>query len=95
MVNSHCAAKQVFQAMWADKVDADNIIEQKGIEQVSDSGAIETIVNEVLAANAAIIAEYKSSKEKAFNGLVEQVMKASKGKANPAEVNAIPRIKLI
>ncbi len=73
---------------------ADNIIEDKGLKQVSDSGAIEAIVAEVLAANAAMVAEYKAGKEKAFNGLVGQCMKASKGKANPAQVNDILKKKL-
>ena len=64
------------------------------MKQVSDSGAIEAIVDEVLAANAAMVSEYKAGKEKAFNGLVGQVMKASKGKANPTQVNEILRKKL-
>jgi aspartyl-tRNA(Asn)/glutamyl-tRNA(Gln) amidotransferase subunit B len=88
-------AKDVFAAMWAGEGDADSIIEQKGLKQVSDSGAIEGIVDEVLTANAAMVAEYKAGREKAFNGLVGQVMKASKGKANPAQVNEILKKKLI
>ena len=87
-------AKDVFAAMWAGAGEADAIIEQKGLKQVSDSGAIEAIVDEVLAANAAMVAEYKAGKEKAFNGLVGQCMKASKGKANPTQVNEILRKKL-
>jgi aspartyl-tRNA(Asn)/glutamyl-tRNA(Gln) amidotransferase subunit B len=87
-------AKEVFEAMWAGEGNADAIIEQRGLKQVSDSGAIEAIVDEVLAANAAMVAEYKSGKEKAFNGLVGQCMKASKGKANPAQVNEILKKKL-
>ncbi len=87
-------AKDVFAAMWAGEGDADAIIEQKGLKQVSDSGAIEGIVDQVLAANAAMVAEYKAGKEKAFNGLVGQVMKASKGKANPAQVNEVLKKKL-
>ncbi len=87
-------AKDVFAAMWVGEGDADSIIEQKGLKQVSDSGAIEVIVDEVLAANAAMVAEYKAGKEKAFNGLVGQCMKASKGKANPAQVNEILKNKL-
>jgi len=87
-------AKDVFAAMWEGEGDADSIIEQKGLKQVSDSGAIEAIVDEVLAASAAMVAEYKAGKEKAFNGLVGQVMKASKGKANPAQVNQILKSKL-
>ena len=87
-------AKDVFAAMWAGEGDADVIIEQKGLKQVSDSGAIEAIVDEILAANSAMVAEYKAGKEKAFNGLVGQCMKASKGKANPAQVNDILKKKL-
>ncbi|MEZ0245334.1 MAG: Asp-tRNA(Asn)/Glu-tRNA(Gln) amidotransferase subunit GatB [Methylophilaceae bacterium] len=87
-------AKDVFAAMWAGEGDADTIIEKQGLKQVSDSGAIEKIVDEVLAANAAMVAEYKAGKEKAFNGLVGQCMKASKGKANPAQVNEILKQKL-
>jgi aspartyl-tRNA(Asn)/glutamyl-tRNA(Gln) amidotransferase subunit B len=84
----------VFDGIWAGEGDADAIIESKGLKQVSDSGAIEKIVDEVLAANAAMVAEYKAGKEKAFNGLVGQCMKASKGKANPAQVNEILKQKL-
>ncbi len=91
---SNNAAKQVFEAMWAGEGDADSIIESKGIKQVSDSGAIEAIVDEVLAANAAMVEEFKAGKEKAFNALVGQAMKASKGKANPAQVNEILKKKL-
>ncbi len=87
-------AKEVFEAMWAGEGEADAIIESRGLKQVSDSGAIEAIVDEVLAANAAMVAEYKAGKEKAFNGLVGQCMKASKGKANPAQVNDILKKKL-
>lgn len=87
-------AKEVFEAMWAGEGEADAIIAQRGLKQVSDSGAIEAIVDEVLAANAAMVAEYRAGKEKAFNGLVGQCMKASKGKANPAQVNEILKKKL-
>ena len=87
-------AKEVFAAMWAGEGDADAIIAAKGLKQVSDSGAIEKIVDEVLAANPAMVAEFKSGKEKAFNALVGQTMKASKGKANPAQVNEILKKKL-
>ncbi len=72
----------------------DELIELRGLEQISDSGEIEKIVDEVLAANASQVADYKSGKEKAFNSLVGQVMKASKGKANPAQVNALLKQKL-
>jgi len=87
-------AKDVFEAMWAGEGDADTIIAKKGLKQVSDSGAIEAIVDQVLAANAVMVAEYKAGKEKAFNGLVGQCMKASQGKANPAQVNEILKKKL-
>ena len=73
---------------------ADEIIEAKGLKQESDSGAIEAIIDEVLAANVAMVEEFKSGREKAFNALVGQAMKASKGKANPAQVNEILKKKL-
>ena len=91
---SNNAAKHVFEAMWSGEGDADSIIESKGLKQVSDTGAIEAIVDEVLAANAAMVEEFKAGKEKAFNALVGQAMKASKGKANPAQVNEILKKKL-
>lgn len=84
---SNNAAKQVFEGLWAGEGEVDAIIEAKGLKQVSDTGAIEAIINEVLAANQAMVDEYKAGKEKAFNALVGQCMKASKGKANPAQVN--------
>jgi aspartyl-tRNA(Asn)/glutamyl-tRNA(Gln) amidotransferase subunit B len=91
---SNNAAKQVFEEMWSSSQDVDAIIESKGLKQVSDSGAIEAMIDEVLAANSAMVDEYKAGKEKAFNALVGQTMKASKGKANPAQVNAILKKKL-
>jgi aspartyl-tRNA(Asn)/glutamyl-tRNA(Gln) amidotransferase subunit B len=91
---SNNAAKQVFEAMWAGNNDVDAIINQLGLKQVSDSGAIEAIIDEVLAANPAMIEEFKAGKEKAFNALVGQAMKASKGKANPAQVNEVLKRKL-
>ncbi len=87
-------AKDVFEAMWAEGGGADEIIERKGLKQISDSGAIEKIVDQVLAANPQQVADYRSGKDKAFNSLVGQVMKASKGKANPARVNEILKKKL-
>jgi aspartyl-tRNA(Asn)/glutamyl-tRNA(Gln) amidotransferase subunit B len=91
-------AKQVFEAMWAGEAEGDNaadsIIEARGLKQVSDSGEIEKIIDEVMAANAKSVEEYRSGKEKAFNALVGQVMKASKGKANPQQVNDLLRQKL-
>jgi aspartyl-tRNA(Asn)/glutamyl-tRNA(Gln) amidotransferase subunit B len=91
---SNNAAKQVFEAMWAGEGEVDAIIEAKGLKQVSDTGAIEAIIDEVLAANAAMVEEFKAGKEKAFNALVGQAMKASKGKANPAQVNDMLKKKL-
>ncbi|MDP2070563.1 Asp-tRNA(Asn)/Glu-tRNA(Gln) amidotransferase subunit GatB [Methylotenera sp.] len=91
---SNNAAKQVFEAMWNAEGEVDGIIEAKGLKQESDTGAIEAIVDEVLAANPAMVEEFKAGKEKAFNALVGQAMKASKGKANPAQVNEILKIKL-
>jgi len=73
---------------------AEKLIQLYGLEQISDAGAIEKIIDEVLAASAATIAEYKSGKEKAFNSLVGKVMAATKGKANPTQVNSILRRKL-
>jgi aspartyl-tRNA(Asn)/glutamyl-tRNA(Gln) amidotransferase subunit B len=87
-------AKEVFDAMWAGEGDADAIIEKRGLRQISDSAAIEKIVDEVVAANPAVVAEYRAGKEKAFNALVGKVMAATKGKANPAQVNAILKRKL-
>ena len=91
-------AKDVFDSMWAGEAQgdgaADAIIAAKGLTQISDSGAIGKIVDDVLAANPAIVAEVKAGKEKAFNSLVGKVMAASKGKANPAQVNAILKTKL-
>jgi aspartyl-tRNA(Asn)/glutamyl-tRNA(Gln) amidotransferase subunit B len=86
---SNNAAKQVFEALWAGENDVDAIIAAKGLKQESDSGAIEVIIDEVLKANPAMVEEFKAGKEKAFNALVGQAMKASKGKANPAQVNEI------
>jgi aspartyl-tRNA(Asn)/glutamyl-tRNA(Gln) amidotransferase subunit B len=87
-------AKEVFDAMWAGEGDADAIIERKGLRQISDVGALEAIVAEVLAANPKQVEDYRAGKEKAFNALVGQVMKATKGKANPAQVNELLRKKL-
>ena len=87
-------AKEVFDAIWSGEGSADEIIERKGLKQISDSGTIEKIVDGVLAANAQQVADYKAGKEKAFNSLVGQVMKASQGKANPAQVNEILKKKL-
>jgi len=87
-------AKEVFDAMWAGEGTADEIIEKRGLKQLSDTGAIEKIVSEVLAANAKQVEDYRAGKEKAFNSLVGQVMKATQGNANPAQVNEILKRKL-
>lgn len=88
------AATQVLEGLWAGEGEVDAIIEAKGLKQVSDTGAIEAIINDVLAANQAMVEEYKAGKEKAFNALIGQCMKASKGKANPAQVNELLKQKL-
>ncbi len=87
-------AKDVFDAMWKGEGDTDAIIAAKGLQQMSDSGEIEKIVDQVLAAHSQQVADYHGGKEKAFNSLVGQVMKATKGKANPAQVNALLKQKL-
>jgi aspartyl-tRNA(Asn)/glutamyl-tRNA(Gln) amidotransferase subunit B len=92
---SNNAAKQVFEAQWAgDESDVDTIIESKGLKQMNDSGALEKIIDDVIAANPDNVAQFKAGKDKAFNALVGQAMKASKGKANPAQVNELLRRKL-
>jgi aspartyl-tRNA(Asn)/glutamyl-tRNA(Gln) amidotransferase subunit B len=88
-------AKDVFAALWEAKAESvDAYIDAHGLRQISDAAAIEAIVDQVLAANSAMVAEFKSGKEKAFNALVGQAMKASRGKANPAQVTAILRRRL-
>ena len=92
---SNAIAKKVFDALWqGDGATADEVIDKQGLKQITDSGAIEALVDEVLAANAANVAEFRAGKEKAFNALVGQVMKAAKGKANPQQVNDLLRQKL-
>ena len=93
-VSSTAATTVILPAMWNGEGTADEIIERRGLKQISDSGAIEKIVDEVLARNAKQVEDYKSGKEKAFNSLVGQVMKATQGKANPAQVNDILKRKL-
>jgi aspartyl-tRNA(Asn)/glutamyl-tRNA(Gln) amidotransferase subunit B len=88
------AANDILQAMAKGEGSADAIIEKRGLRQVSDAGAIEKVVDEALAANAKLVEDYQSGKEKAFNALVGQVMKRTQGKANPAQVNEILRRKL-
>ncbi len=87
-------AREVDDAMWAGEGDADAIIERRGLRQLSDTGAIEKLVDDVLAKNAKQVEDYRAGKDKAFNSLVGQVMKATQGKANPAQVNEILRRKL-
>ncbi|KUM02459.1 Asp-tRNA(Asn)/Glu-tRNA(Gln) amidotransferase subunit GatB [Chromobacterium subtsugae] len=87
-------AKQVFEALWDSELSADDIIERDGLKQVSDIGAIEKMVEEAIAANPKAVEEFRAGKEKALNALAGQVMKASKGKANPAQVQDILRQKL-
>jgi aspartyl-tRNA(Asn)/glutamyl-tRNA(Gln) amidotransferase subunit B len=103
---SHNAGKQVFDALWSQEGAAgeaevgsataqiDAVIEAKGLKQMNDTSALEAIIDEVLAANPDNVAQYKAGKEKAFNALVGQVMKASKGKANPGQVNVVLKGKL-
>jgi aspartyl-tRNA(Asn)/glutamyl-tRNA(Gln) amidotransferase subunit B len=92
---SNNGAKQVFDALWTGAgSEVDTVIEAKGLKQMSDSGELERIVDEVLAANAKSVEEYRAGKDKAFNALVGQAMKATKGKANPAQVNELLKRKL-
>jgi len=91
---SNSGAKEVFRTMWAEGGEVDAIIEAKGLKQVSDAGAIEKIVDEIMAANADKVAEYRSGKDKLFGFFVGQAMKASKGQANPAQLNDILKAKL-
>ncbi|WP_316152231.1 Asp-tRNA(Asn)/Glu-tRNA(Gln) amidotransferase subunit GatB [Cupriavidus sp. BIC8F] len=95
-VSNNTAKKDVFPAMWAGEHggDADAIIAAKGLKQMSDSGELEKIIDDVLAANAKSVEEFRAGKEKAFNALVGQAMKATKGKANPAQVNELLKKKL-
>ncbi|MGB6056064.1 MAG: Asp-tRNA(Asn)/Glu-tRNA(Gln) amidotransferase subunit GatB [Burkholderiaceae bacterium] len=95
---SNKIAKEVFAAMWEAKSDqpglADAIIEAKGLKQISDTGALEKIIDEVLAANARSVEEFRAGKEKAFNALIGQAMKATRGKANPAQLTELLKKKL-
>jgi aspartyl-tRNA(Asn)/glutamyl-tRNA(Gln) amidotransferase subunit B len=87
-------AKDVFEAMWAGQGTADEVIEQKGLKQITDTSAIEQIIDEVMQANPQQLADFRSGKDKLFGFFVGQVMKASKGKANPQQVNELLRQKL-
>jgi aspartyl-tRNA(Asn)/glutamyl-tRNA(Gln) amidotransferase subunit B len=93
-VSNSSAVGKVLPAMWDEGAAPDSIIEKLGLKQVSDAGEIEKLVDEAIAAGAKQVADYKAGKEKALQSLVGQVMKASKGKANPAQVNVILRRKL-
>ena len=87
-------AKEVFSAMWNNGGEADAIIEAKGLKQISDSGALEKIVDEIIANNAVQVAEYRAGKEKVFGFFVGQAMKATGGKANPQQLNELLKRKL-
>lgn len=87
-------AKEVFDAMWQGEGSADDIIEARGLKQITDSGAIEALIDEVIAANPEQVEQFRAGKEKVLGFFVGQVMKQSQGKANPGQVNAILRDKL-
>jgi aspartyl-tRNA(Asn)/glutamyl-tRNA(Gln) amidotransferase subunit B len=87
-------AKEVFEGLWAGEGEADSIIEKKGLKQITDSSALEKAIDEVMAANPAQLADYRSGKDKLFAFFVGQVMKATKGKANPQQLNELLQRKL-
>ena len=87
-------AKQVFEALWASAKDADAIIEQQGLKQITDTGAIEAIIEGIIAANPEQVAGYRAGKDKLFGFFVGQTMKATGGKANPAQLNELLKKKL-
>jgi aspartyl-tRNA(Asn)/glutamyl-tRNA(Gln) amidotransferase subunit B len=87
-------AKQVFEAMWAGEGDADQVIEAKGLKQITDSSAIEAIIDEIIANNPGQVEQYRSGKDKLFGFFVGQAMKATQGKANPAQLNELLKKKL-
>jgi Asp-tRNA(Asn)/Glu-tRNA(Gln) amidotransferase B subunit len=92
---SNNGARQVFEALWTGEgTDVDALIEAKGLKQMNDTGELEAIVDAVIAANEKSVAEFRAGKDKAFNALVGQVMKASKGKANPAQAGELLRRRL-
>jgi aspartyl-tRNA(Asn)/glutamyl-tRNA(Gln) amidotransferase subunit B len=86
--------KDVFDALWAGEPDVDAVIDARGLRQISDEGALAKVVDDVLAANPAIVAEVRAGREKAFNSLVGKAMAATKGRANPAQVNALLKERL-
>jgi aspartyl-tRNA(Asn)/glutamyl-tRNA(Gln) amidotransferase subunit B len=87
-------AKEVFEAMWSERKSADEIIEARGLKQITDSSAIEGVIDAVIAANPKQLADYRSGKDKLFGFFVGQVMKATGGKANPAQLNELLKVKL-
>jgi len=84
-------AKDVFEAMWSERKDADAVIAERGLRQITDTGAIEKAIRDVMAANPGHLADYRAGKDKLFGFFVGQVMKATAGKANPAQVNELLR----
>jgi aspartyl-tRNA(Asn)/glutamyl-tRNA(Gln) amidotransferase subunit B len=93
---SNNAARQVFEALWSgESADVDAVIAAKGLQQMSDSGELERILDAVLSANPKSVEEFRAGKDKAFNALVGQAMKATQGKANPGLVNELLRKKLV
>ena len=91
---SNNAAKKVFDEIWDQDEKVDDVIEKLGLKQISNVNEVEDILNQVLQDNEAMVEEYKSGKDKAFNALIGQVMKASKGKANPGQVSQLLKDKL-
>jgi aspartyl-tRNA(Asn)/glutamyl-tRNA(Gln) amidotransferase subunit B len=87
-------AKDVFEVMWSDGRAADEIIESQGLKQITDSGAIDSVIEAVMAANPQQLADYRAGKDKLFGFFVGQVMKATGGKANPAQLNDLLKVKL-
>ena len=87
-------AKEVFEAMWNGEGDADTIIASKGLKQITDSGAIEKIIDGIIAANPEQLAQYRSGKDKLFSFFVGQAMKATQGKANPQQLHDLLKKKL-
>ena len=87
-------AKQVFDAMWNGGSDADAVIEAQGLKQITDTGAIESLIDTIIAANPGQVEQYRAGKDKVFGFFVGQVMKQSQGKANPQQVNDLLKQKL-
>jgi aspartyl-tRNA(Asn)/glutamyl-tRNA(Gln) amidotransferase subunit B len=87
-------AKEVFDAMWNGEGDADTVIEARGLKQITDTGAIEAIIDDIIANNPGQVEQYRGGKDKLFGFFVGQVMKATQGKANPQQVNELLKQKL-